>query len=156
MSLRVASFWVSSGTYLSGAIFKRGSTVNRGRKTAMLIAALLIIPTMFAPRMSSLWGAVALVSLAAAAHQWWSANMFTTASDMFPRRAVASIVGFGGFAGAMGGVLFQRLVGKLLQRDPTAYNLIFVYCGGIYIIALGLIHLIVPRMDQAKLDGEEI
>lgn len=152
----IADFGSIYGGYLSGAIIKRGSTVNRGRKTAMLIAALLIIPTMFAPRMSSLWGAVALVSLAAAAHQWWSANMFTTASDMFPRRAVASVVGFGGFAGAMGGVIFQRLVGLLLQRDPTAYNLIFVYCGGIYIIALGLIHLIVPRMEQAKLGGDVI
>ncbi len=152
----IADFGSIYGGYLSGAIIKRGSTVNRGRKTAMLIAALLIIPTMFAPRMSSLWSAVALVSLAAAAHQWWSANMFTTASDMFPRRAVASIVGFGGFAGAIGGVIFQRLVGLLLQRDPTAYNLIFVYCGGIYIIALGLIHLIVPRMEQAKLGGDVI
>ena len=150
----IADFGSIYGGYLSGAIIKRGSSVNRGRKTAMLIAAVLIIPTMFAPRMSSLWGAVALVSLAAAAHQWWSANMFTTASDMFPRRAVASIVGFGGFAGAMGGVIFQRLVGLLLQRDPTAYNLIFVYCGGIYIIALGLIHLIVPRMEQANLGGD--
>ena len=152
----IADFGSIYGGYLSGAIIKRGSSVNRGRKTAMLIAALLIIPTMFAPRMSSLWGAVALVSLAAASHQWWSANMFTTASDMFPRRAVASIVGFGGFAGAMGGVIFQRAVGRLLQRDPTSYNLIFVYCGGIYIIALGLIHLIVPRMEQAKLGGDVI
>ena len=152
----IADFGSIYGGYLSGAIIKRGSTVNRGRKTAMLIAALLIIPTMFAPRMSSLWGAVALVSLAAAAHQWWSANLFTTASDMFPRRAVASIVGFGGFAGAMGGYIFQRLVGMLLERDSTSYNLIFIYCGGIYIIALGLIHLIVPRMEQAKLGGDVI
>ena len=118
----IADFGSIYGGYLSGAIIKRGSTVNRGRKTAMLIAALLIIPTMFAPRMSSLWGAVALVSLAAAAHQWWSANMFTTASDMFPRRAVASVVGFGGFAGAMGGVIFQRTVGYVLQHNPNAYN----------------------------------
>jgi ACS family hexuronate transporter-like MFS transporter len=142
------------GGYLSGAIIKRGATVNRGRKTAMLIAAMLIVPTIFAPRMSSMWGAVALVSVAAASHQWWSANLFTTASDMFPRRAVASIVGFGGFAGAMGGVIFQRLVGKLLEHDPTAYRYIFVFCGGIYIIALGLIHLIVPRLEPVHLEGE--
>lgn len=141
------------GGYLSGAIIKRGATVNRGRKTAMLVAALLIVPTMFAPHMSTMWGAVALVSVAAAAHQWWSANLFTTASDLFPRRAVASIVGFGGFAGAMGGVMFQRLVGFLLQRDPTAYGYIFVFCGSIYVIALGIIHLIVPRMEPAEFDG---
>jgi ACS family hexuronate transporter-like MFS transporter len=143
------------GGYLSGAIIKRGSTVNRGRKTAMLIAALLIVPTMFAPRVSKMWVAVALVSLAAAAHQWWSANLFTTAGDMFPRRAVASVVGFGGFAGAIGGVLFQRLVvGRLLGWDPAAYRYIFIFCGSIYIIALGLIHLIVPRMEPAQLEGD--
>lgn len=142
------------GGYLSGAIIKRGATVNRGRKTAMLIAAMLIVPTMFAPRMSSMWGAVALVSVAAASHQWWSANLFTTASDMFPRRAVASIVGFGGFAGAIGGVIFQRVVGFLLQHDPTAYRYIFVLCGLIYIVALGLIHLIVPRLEPVQLGGE--
>ena len=142
------------GGYLSGAIIKRGGSVNRGRKTAMLIAATLIVPTMFAPRMPTMWGAVALVSLAAAAHQWWSANMFTTASDLFPRRAVASIVGFGGFAGAMGGVVFQRLVGYMLQRDPLAYKYIFMFCGTIYLVALLFIHLITPRMEPAVLEGE--
>lgn len=142
------------GGYLSGALIKRGFSVNRGRKTAMLIAALCILPTMFAPQMASLWGAVALVSLAAASHQAWSANMFTTASDLFPRRAVASIVGFGGFAGAMGGVIFQRIVGVVLQHDPTAYRYIFMWCGGIYVVALGVIHLISPRMEQAQLGGQ--
>jgi ACS family hexuronate transporter-like MFS transporter len=101
-----------------------------------------------------MWGAVALVSVAAASHQWWSANLFTTASDMFPRRAVASVVGFGGFAGAMGGVIFQRLVGILLQHDPTAYRYIFIFCGVIYVVALGVIQLIVPRLEPVHLDGE--
>ena len=142
------------GGYLSGALIKRGLSVNRGRKTAMLIAALLILPTMLAPQMTGLWGAVALVSLAAASHQAWSANMFTTASDLFPRRAVASLVGFGGFAGAMGGVIFQRVVGIALQHDPNAYKYIFIWCGGIYIVALGVIHLISPRLEQAQLGGE--
>ena len=84
----------------------------------------------------------------------WSANVFTTASDMFPRRAVASVVGFGGFAGAMGGVVFQRIVGHLLQNDPNAYRQIFIYCGLIYVVALGLMHLIVPRMEPARLRGD--
>ena len=142
------------GGYLSGAIIKRGSSVNRGRKTAMLIAACLIVPTMFSPMMSSMWMAVALVSVAAASHQWWSANLFTTATDMFPRRAVASVVGFGGFAGAIGGVIFQRVVGYILQQNPSGYRPIFVFCGMIYIITLGLIHLIVPRMTPAQLGAE--
>ena len=142
------------GGYLSGAIIKRGGTINRGRKTAMLIAAALIVPTMFVPRMGTMWGAVLLVALAASSHQWWSANMFTTASDMFPRRAVATIIGFGGFAGAMGGVLFQKTVGYLLDKDPTAYKYIFMYCGCIYLVTLGIIHLIVPRLEPAQLDDE--
>jgi ACS family hexuronate transporter-like MFS transporter len=110
---------------------------------------------MFVPHMSTMWGAVALVGLAASSHQWWSANLFTTAGDMFPRRAVATLVGFGGFAGAMGGVLFQKVVGIILDKDPTAYRLIFVYCGFIYLLTLGLIHLIVPRMEPARL-GDEV
>jgi ACS family hexuronate transporter-like MFS transporter len=149
----VADFGSVGGGWLSSTLIKRGATINRGRKTAMLVAAVVIIPTMLAPRMSSMWGAVAIVSVAAAAHQWWSCNLFTTASDMFPRRAVASVVGFGGFAGAMGGVAFQRLTGILLQRDPTAYNQIFIFCGVIYVIALGLMHLIAPRMTPAELAG---
>ena len=151
----VADVGSVGGGWLSGAMIKRGMSLNRARKLTMLIAALLIIPTMFAPRMSSMWAAVALVSLAAAAHQWWSANMFTTASDMFPRRAVASVVGFGGFAGAMGGVLFQRIVGIALDHDPTAYRWIFMWCGGIYVVALCIIHLLVPRLEPVRLGGED-
>jgi ACS family hexuronate transporter-like MFS transporter len=143
------------GGWLSGGFMKMGMPVNRARKITMLLAALLIVPTMFAPKVSGMWAAVLLVSLAAAAHQWWSANLYTIASDMFPRRAVASIIGFGGFAGAMGGVIFQRTVGHLLQQNPNAYNEIFVYCGSIYLVALLLIHVIVPRLQPAILAGEE-
>jgi ACS family hexuronate transporter-like MFS transporter len=151
----VADVGSVGGGWLSGFFIRRGATVNRGRKTAMGIAALLIVPTMLAPYATNLWLAVAIVSVAAAAHQWWSANIFTLASDMFPRRAVASVVGFGGFAGAMGGVVFQRTVGYVLQRDPTGYNKIFVYCGLAYVFALLIIHLIVPRLEPAKLgEGE--
>ncbi len=145
----VADVGSVGGGWLSSTLIKRGATVNRGRKTALGIAALVIVPTMLAPRATDLWTAVAIVSVAAAAHQWWSANLFTITSDMFPRRAVATVVGFGGFAGAMGGVLFQRLVGIILQRDPNAYGLIFVYCGLAYVTALGIIHLLVPRLDAA-------
>ncbi|MEP6730972.1 MAG: MFS transporter [bacterium] len=150
----VADVGSVGGGWLSGAMMKTGMSLNRARKLTMLIAALLIVPTMFAPRVSSMWSAVALVSLAAAAHQWWSANMFTTASDMFPRRAVASVVGFGGFAGAMGGVIFQRVVGYMLDKDPNAYRLIFIFCGLIYVVALCFIHLLAPRLEPARLDGE--
>jgi ACS family hexuronate transporter-like MFS transporter len=148
----VADVGSVGGGWLSSALIKRGWTVNRGRKTAMLIAALLIVPTMFAPNAGSLWLAVAIVSVAAAAHQWWSANLFTTASDMFPRRAVASIVGLGGFGGAMGGMLFQRATGRVLEATGNNYVPIFMVCGLAYVSALLVIHLLVPRLEPARLD----
>jgi ACS family hexuronate transporter-like MFS transporter len=100
-----------------------------------------------------MWTAVAIVSVAAAAHQWWSCNIFTIASDMFPRRAVATIVGLGGFSGAMGGVAFQRLTGHLLQQNPAAYGRIFVLCGLAYVTALAVIHLLAPRLEPARLSS---
>jgi MFS transporter, ACS family, hexuronate transporter len=150
----VADVGSVGGGWLSGAFIKRGWSVNRGRKTAMLIAALLIVPTMFAPNASTLWGAVAIVSLAAAAHQWWSANIFTTASDMFPRRAVASVVGLGGFAGAMGGVLFQRVTGRILEATGNNYSIIFMVCGLAYVTAWLVMQLLAPRLQPVNLDGD--
>jgi ACS family hexuronate transporter-like MFS transporter len=151
----VADVGSVGGGWLSSALIKRGWSVNAGRKTAMLIAALLIVPTMFAPRAGSLWLAVAIVSVAAAAHQWWSANIFTTASDMFPRRAVASVVGLGGFGGAMGGMLFQRATGRVLEATGNNYTPIFVVCGLAYVSALLVIHLLAPRLEPAQLERSE-
>ena len=150
----VADVGSVGGGWVSSHLIKRGWTVNAARKTTMLIAALLIVPTMFAPHAKSLWVAVAIVSVAAAAHQWWSANIFTTASDMFPRRAVASVVGIGGFAGAMGGVLFQRATGRILEATNNNYSIIFMVCGLAYVTALLIMHLMVPRLEPARLDGE--
>jgi ACS family hexuronate transporter-like MFS transporter len=142
------------GGWFSSALIKRGYTVNRARKTAMLVAALLIVPTMLAPRAPTLWMAVAIVSVAAAAHQWWSCNLFTTASDMFPRRAVGSVVGIGGFAGAMGGVLFQRATGRILEATGHNYGIIFMICGLAYVTAWMVMHAIVPRLEPARLDPD--
>lgn len=139
-----------TGGWFSSALISRGLTVNRGRKTAMLVAALLIVPTMLAPHVGSLWGAVAIVSVAAAAHQWWSCNLFTMVSDMFPRRAVASVVGIGGFIGAISSVLFQRATGHILEATGSNYGIIFVFCGVAYVLALGIMHLLAPRMKVAE------
>jgi len=139
------------GGWLSGAFIKRGWSVNAGRKVTMLIAALLIVPTMFAPTAGGLWVAVAIVSVAAAAHQWWSANIFTLTSDMFPRRALGSVVGIGGFAGAMGGFLFQRATGWVLQANGNNYIPIFIVCGLAYVSALLVIHLLAPKLARAEL-----
>jgi ACS family hexuronate transporter-like MFS transporter len=149
----VADVGSVGGGWVSSALIKRGWSVNWGRKVALLIPALLIVPTMFAPHAGSLWTAVAIVSVAAASHQWWSANLFTTASDMFPRRAVASVVGLGGFAGAMGGVLFQRATGRILEATGNNYSIIFMICGSAYVLAWVIIHLLAPRMEPAPVDG---
>lgn len=142
------------GGWLSGAFIKRGWSVNAGRKTAMLIPALIIVPTMFAPAATNMWLAVTIVGIAAAAHQWWSANIFTLTSDMFPRYAVGSVVGIGGFAGSLGGVLFQRGTGWLLQRNGSNYTPVFLVCGLAYVSALLIIHLLVPRLERATLRPE--
>ena len=139
------------GGWLSGAFIKRGWSVNAARKTTMLIAALLIVPTASAPAMTGLWAGVLIVGVAAAAHQWWSANIFTLSTDMFPPQAVGTVVGIGGFAGAMGGVLFQRGTGLVLQSNGNNYVPIFIVCGLAYVSALLVIHLLVPKVQRVAL-----
>ena len=135
------------GGWLSSSFIKRGWTINRARKTAMLICALAVIPIIFAPGVKSLWLAVGLVGLAAAAHQGWSANIFTLASDMFPRRAVGSVVGIGGMAGAFTGATMAVIVGYILQVTGGNYRIPFFIAGGAYLTALLIIHLLVPKIE---------
>jgi MFS transporter, ACS family, hexuronate transporter len=147
----VADIGSVGGGWLSGMLIKRGWTVNRARKTAMLAMALTIVPTMLAPHATSMWIAVGIVAIAAAAHQGWSANAYTLASDMFPRHMVASVVGIGGFAGAMGGVVFQRITGRVLQANGNDYTPIFLVCGLAYVTAWVIIHLLVPRLEPVAI-----
>jgi MFS transporter, ACS family, hexuronate transporter len=151
----VADVGSVGGGWLSSRLIGRGWSVNRGRKTAMLVAAVLIVPTALAPSTSSMWVAVALVSVAAAAHQAWSANLFTLVSDMFPRRAVGSVVGIGGFAGALAGMMAQRATGSLLDATGSDYQIIFIFCGFAYVAAWLIIHALVPRMEPVKLPADE-
>jgi ACS family hexuronate transporter-like MFS transporter len=109
------------------------------------------MPTALAPLAGSMWTAVTVVSVAAAAHQAWSANVYTLASDMFPREAVGSVVGIGAFAGAMGGVLFQRFTGRLLESNGHDYTPIFAMCGLAYVTAWLIIHVLAPRLEPARL-----
>jgi ACS family hexuronate transporter-like MFS transporter len=122
--------------------------VNAGRKTAMLICALCVVPIVFAARANNLWLAVGIIGLAAAAHQGWSANIFTLTSDMFPRRAVGSVVGIGGMAGAVGGMLIAKATGYLLQWTGT-YVVIFIVAASAYLLALGIIQSLVPNLEPA-------
>ncbi len=137
-----------AGGWLSSSLIKRGWTINRSRKTAMLVCALSVVPVIFAAKASNMWVAILLVGLAAAAHQGWSANLFTTASDMFPRKAVGSIVGIGGMAGAIGGMLIARVVGEILQLTGS-YVPIFIIAGSAYLVALLIIQLLVPKLEPA-------
>ena len=138
------------GGWLSSTLIKRGWTINRARKTAMLTCALAVTPIMLAANVKNLWVAVGLIGLAAAAHQGWSANLFTTASDMFPRRAVGSVVGFGGMAGAIGGATMAVATGYILQSTGGNYRIVFTMAGTLYLLALLVIHLLVPRLEPVE------
>jgi MFS transporter, ACS family, aldohexuronate transporter len=147
----IADIGSVGGGWISSALIKRGWTVNRARKTTMLAMALLIVPTALVSRASGMWAAVLIVGVAAAAHQAWSANVYTLASDMFPKSTVGSVVGIGAFAGAMGGVVFQRLTGRVLQANGSDYAPIFVVCGLAYVTAWVIIQLLAPKLEPARL-----
>ncbi|VXC85266.1 MFS transporter [Sphingomonas sp. AX6] len=138
------------GGWLSSRLIARGWTVNAGRKTAMLVCALCVVPVSLAIYVDNLIFAVAIIGLAAAGHQGWSANVFTLASDLMPRRATASVVGIGGMAGAIGGMLMAKYVGGVLEEVGN-YTPIFVLIGSIYLIALLIVHLISPRLEPADI-----
>ena len=135
-----------AGGWLSSSLLKRGSTVNAARKWAMFVCAACVTPVVFAYRVSGLWQAVLLIGVAAAAHQGFSANLFTLTSDMFPRNAVASVVGIGGMAGAVGGMLIAKIVGYVLDRTGS-YWIPFLIAGSAYLLALAVIQLLVPRVQ---------
>ena len=146
----VADIGSIGGGWISSHLIKRGWQLNSSRKFAMLVCALAVVPIMLAARTTNLWIAVTLVAIAAAAHQGWSANLFTLASDMFPKSAVGSVVGAGGMAGSIGGMLIALIVGEILQRTGS-YVPIFVIAGSAYLVALLIIHILAPRLEPAKL-----
>jgi MFS transporter, ACS family, hexuronate transporter len=129
------------GGWLSGALINRGVPVHKSRVLAMLTCALLVLPVVVVGEIKDMWVAVLIIGLAAASHQGWSANIFTTASDMFPKRAVGSVVGLGGLAGSVGGMIFMTLSGYLVQTTGS-YMVHFIICGSAYLIALGVMQLL--------------
>ncbi len=139
------------GGWLPARFLKMGWSLNRARKTAMLICAVAVVPVIFAAGAGQLWITVALVSLATAAHQGWSANLFTMVSDTFPKQAVGSVVGIGGFGGAVGGMLIASLTGFVLQYTHS-YLPLFLLAGSAYLVALAIIQALVPRLEPARLD----
>jgi ACS family hexuronate transporter-like MFS transporter len=149
----VSDFGSIAGGWMSSKLIHRGWSINAARKTTMLICAFAVTPIFFAQYVDDLWTAVAIISLATAAHQAWSANLYTLPGDTFPRKAVGSVIGIGGTAGAVGGMLFALYIGQILERVGS-YGLIFVVAGSVYLMALALIHLLMPRMDQAIPDEQ--
>lgn len=146
----IADLGSVGGGWLSSTFIKRGWTINRARKTAMLICALAVTPIIFAANVKSLWSAVALIGLAAAAHQGWSCNLFTTTSDMFPRRAVGSVVGIGGMAGALGGATMAVATGYILQSTGENYSIVFMIAGTAYLVALAVIQFLAPQLEPVE------
>ena len=138
------------GGWLSSRFIKGGMAVNRSRKLVMLICAICVVPIVFASQVGSLWMAVGLIGLAAASHQGWSANIFTTVSDMFPKKAVGSVVGLGGMAGAVGGMVFSASTGFILEWTGS-YLSLFIISGSIYLIALGLMQLLTAKAKPVDL-----
>jgi ACS family hexuronate transporter-like MFS transporter len=139
------------GGWMSSALLRTGMSLNGARKFTMLLFAILVLPIMGAMYVNNLWIAVAIVSLATASHQAFSCNLLTLPSDVFPRRTVGSVVGIGGTAGAIGGMLMAKYAGWILQRVGS-YTPIFIVAGSVYLIALVVVHLLSPRYEPVRVD----
>ncbi|GAA4403002.1 MFS transporter [Nibrella viscosa] len=139
--------------WLSTQFMNLGWTANRARKTTMLICALCVVPIFFAAKTSSLYVAIALISVATAAHQGWAANMYTFASDLFPKSVVASVTGIGGMFGAVGGILLALLAGRIITA--FGYLPMFIIAGCAYLIALAIIHLVLPKLEPVSVEELE-
>ena len=155
----VATFGSIGGGWLPKKFINGGMDASRARKLAMFIFALFPLAVLLASRLGAIntWFAVATIAVACSAHQAWSANIFTTASDMFPKKAVASITGLGGMAGAVGGILIARAAGLLLQhftaqgKVELGYGILFIVCGSAYLAAWLVMHALAPRFSQIQL-----
>ncbi len=148
----VASFGSILGGYLSGWLINKGLPIYKARKISMFIFACCVVPIFFVRYTVSIWPAVWLISLAAAAHQAWSATIYTLAGDMFPKQKISSVIGIGGMAGSVGGILFPLLIGilldhfKLIGLLSTGYNIIFGICAIAYLIAWIFMQVLSPKM----------
>jgi ACS family hexuronate transporter-like MFS transporter len=148
----ISDFGSVAGGWISSAMIRRGLSVNASRKWTMLGCALCVAPIALTYRLSGLWSATLVIGLAAAAHQGFSANLFTLSSDLFPSRAVGSVVGIGGMAGAIGGMLIAEAVGHVLQWT-NSYMIPFLIAASAYLVALLVIHLLSPKLERTAMDS---
>jgi ACS family hexuronate transporter-like MFS transporter len=137
------------GGWLSSSLIKRGWSVNAGRKLALLVCALCVVPVFAAAQVSSVWLAVFVIGLASAAHQGFSANLFTVVSDTMPRKAISTVVGIGGMAGAVGSMIIAKFMGYILDKTGS-YIIPFAVVAPAYLAALLVIHLLLPRLQPAQ------
>lgn len=140
-----------AGGWLSSFFIKRGKSIDYARKTTIFICAFLVIPVVFASMIPSIWVVTGIIALAAAGHAAFASNIFTVVSDIFPRKAVATVVGMSGFAGAIGGTLAASFVGLLLQFTGS-YLLVFLIAGSMYFLAWGFLKLMIPVIQPRKVD----
>jgi MFS transporter, ACS family, hexuronate transporter len=157
----MSSFSGVAGGWLSGHFLNLGWSVNRARKTTMLLCAVAVLPVTFAAFTGSQWLAVGLITLACMAHQAWSANVMSLAGDMFPRRVIGSVTGLAGFAGSVAGIALFTCVGLVRQAaiargEPGNYVAVFIVAGGGYLVALLGLHLLAPRLEPAPLDEKAV
>ena len=149
----ISDFGSIAGGWLSSSLIWRGLSVNAARKWTMLICALCAVPIAITFRVTTLWTATLLIGLAAAGHQGFSANLFTLGSDLFPSRAVASVVGIGGMAGAVGGMLIAEIVGHVLEWTGS-YMIPFFIAASAYLVALLMIQILSPKLIPARIGQE--
>jgi ACS family hexuronate transporter-like MFS transporter len=144
------------GGWISGRLIAAGWSVNRARKTTLLGCALLVLPVIFVTRVENSWQAVVLIGIAAAAHQAWSTNIFTILSDVFPRKALGSVVGIGGMIGSTCTIVAFFTLGHVIQKDnPNSYLAPFVVAGSVYLVVLGLAQWLMPKLEPVNLDSVE-
>ena len=137
------------GGWMSSRLIKAGRTPNFARKITMLLCAFAVTPIWFAQSIDSVWGAVLIIGLATAAHQAFSANLYTLPSDVFPRGAVGSVVGIGGTVGALGGMGMALFTGYILDSTGS-YETLFAICASAYLVALAVVHVLTPKLAPAK------
>lgn len=144
----IADLGSVTGGWIPLRLIRRGMSINRARKVTMLMCAVAVTPIFAAQYIESLWGAVAVIALAAGAHQAWSANLYTIPSDSVAPTAMASVIGIGGAAGAVGGMVMAQYTGFILQHFGN-YWPIFLVAGSVYLLALAIIHSLIPRLGDA-------
>lgn len=142
-----------AGGWMSSRLIKAGWSVNAARKTTMLVCALAVMPIYFAQGINNIWLAVLIIGLATAAHQAFSANLYTLPSDMFPRGAVGSVVGIGGMIGAVGGMTMAKATGWILEATGGNYSVLFAICASAYLVALLAVHLLSPRLEPVRIES---